>query len=212
MRKLLALAVFSVVNGVSQDPLAVDSRHYKVDLENEWVRVLRVHYEPGEGSPMHEHTAGVRVFLTDIRNRFTNSDGSTSDAARSAGDIIWAEKVRHANTILSPSSVEMIELELKQPLRGPARPLPSTASPDPLEKVIIENEYVRVLRAVVPGGRETRRHEHPNSVLISIRPRKSAIPEAVVSWLPGGSHTLQNGAGEGALEAVLIELKPPPTP
>src|SRR4051812_15673928 len=28
------------------DPVAVDGRHYKVALENEHVRVLRVHYEP----------------------------------------------------------------------------------------------------------------------------------------------------------------------
>ncbi len=30
------------------DPVTVDSAHYKVELENEFVRVLRVHYGPNE--------------------------------------------------------------------------------------------------------------------------------------------------------------------
>ena len=30
------------------DPVAVDTKHYKVEFENEHVRVLRVHYGPHE--------------------------------------------------------------------------------------------------------------------------------------------------------------------
>src|SRR6516225_2746135 len=121
MRELFALGVLSLVS-FAQDPLTADRKHHKVDLENDWVRVLRVHYEPEEGSPMHEHTAGVRVFLTDIHGRFTNADGSASEATRGAGDVIWAEGVRHANTNLSRHPVEMIELELKHGVLRPAGP------------------------------------------------------------------------------------------
>ena len=81
MLRLFAPAFLAILS-FAQDPLTVDRKHYRVDLENDWVRVLRVHYEPGEGSPMHEHTAGVRVFLTDIHNRFTNVDGSNSESTR----------------------------------------------------------------------------------------------------------------------------------
>ena len=98
---------------LAQDPVTVDPRHYTVEIDNRKVRTLRVHYEPGEGSPMHEHSAGVRVFLTDIHNRFIAPDGSTSESSRVAGEIIWAEPVRHSNTNLGKNRVEIIELELK---------------------------------------------------------------------------------------------------
>src|SRR5947199_2624388 len=37
------------------DPVIVDGQHYKVALENEAVRVLRIHFGPHEKSPSHEH-------------------------------------------------------------------------------------------------------------------------------------------------------------
>ena len=45
-----------------QDPAIVDSRHYKVEFENEKVRVLRIKYGPGEKSVMHGHPPSVAMF------------------------------------------------------------------------------------------------------------------------------------------------------
>src|SRR4051812_37273191 len=48
------------------DPVTVDGRHYKVELENEHVRVLRVHYEPHEKGQLHEHILNrVVIYLND---------------------------------------------------------------------------------------------------------------------------------------------------
>src|SRR3989442_8963219 len=113
MRGLLWLAALFLTALGAQDPVSVDPEHYTVALDNHQVRVLRVHYKPGEGSPMHEHTAGVRVFLTDIRNRFFFPDGSASEASRHAGEIIWAEPVRHGNRNIGSNAVEILEMELK---------------------------------------------------------------------------------------------------
>ncbi len=58
MRPLLALAMLWIVGAVpafAQDPVKVDSKHYKVELENDQVRVLRINYGAGEKSVMHEH-------------------------------------------------------------------------------------------------------------------------------------------------------------
>ena len=56
---------FLAESALAQDPTIVDSAHYKVEFENEQVRVVRIIYGPGEKSVMHEHPDGVRVFLTD---------------------------------------------------------------------------------------------------------------------------------------------------
>jgi hypothetical protein len=48
------------------DPTVVDPAHYKIVLENEFVRVLRIHFGPREKSPMHEHLLNrVVVYLND---------------------------------------------------------------------------------------------------------------------------------------------------
>jgi hypothetical protein len=43
------------------DPVAVDSKPYKVELENECVRVLRIKYGPHEKSAMHSHPALIGI-------------------------------------------------------------------------------------------------------------------------------------------------------
>src|SRR5712664_2278595 len=62
-----------------QDPVKVDPKQYKVDLENYRVRVLRVTYGPREKSVMHSHPHGIAVFLTDQHSRFTLPDGKSEE-------------------------------------------------------------------------------------------------------------------------------------
>ena len=49
----------------AQDPVKVDPKHYKVETDNEQVRVLRVNYKAHEKSVMHSHPDNVAVFLND---------------------------------------------------------------------------------------------------------------------------------------------------
>src|SRR2546422_1391510 len=44
------------------DAVKVDPKHYKVELENDRVRVVRITYGPREKSVMHGHRAGIGVF------------------------------------------------------------------------------------------------------------------------------------------------------
>ena len=78
-KTILTLTVlFGVVllmgNSFAQDPVKVDSKHYKVEFENDSVRVLRITYGPGEKSIMHEHPDAVAVFLTDMTGKFSFPD------------------------------------------------------------------------------------------------------------------------------------------
>ncbi len=48
------------------DPTVVDAKHYKVEFENEHVRVLRVHYGPHDQGERHEHLLNrVVLYLND---------------------------------------------------------------------------------------------------------------------------------------------------
>jgi hypothetical protein len=55
----------------ADDLVKVDPKHYKVEFENDRVRVLRIKYGAGEKSVMHSHPESIAVFLTDARGKFT---------------------------------------------------------------------------------------------------------------------------------------------
>jgi beta-alanine degradation protein BauB len=198
--RTLSMVIFSTAV-LAQDPLSVDPRHYTVELDNSSVRVLRVHYNPGEGSPMHEHTAGVRIFLTRIHNRFFLPDGSTSEASRHAGEIIWAEPVRHGNRNVGDNAVEILEMELKGLPPHPAHAMPASPAPDPTETVVLENEFVRVLRVRIGGHRKSSPRAHPDRVVVSMRARRQVV------WEPANSSATEN-LSDTTLENVVVELKP----
>jgi quercetin dioxygenase-like cupin family protein len=62
---------------LERDPVTLDPKHYKVEVENEQMRVVRIKYRAHEKSPMHQHPRGVCVFLTDSHFKFTYPDGKT---------------------------------------------------------------------------------------------------------------------------------------
>src|SRR5947208_4943442 len=59
----------------AEDPVKVDAKHYKVEVENKQVRVLRITYGPQEKTAMHGHPAGAVVFLTGSTFRFAYRAG-----------------------------------------------------------------------------------------------------------------------------------------
>src|SRR3954453_5705017 len=72
-------------------PLAVPEM-YRVDLENEFVRVVRVRYPAHSSGAMHSHPApgALIVPLTDQDARVQGQDGSTREIHVKAGQVRWA--------------------------------------------------------------------------------------------------------------------------
>lgn len=114
---LLALMPLATGRALAQDPVVVDSAHYKVEFENDQVRVLRITYGPNEKSVMHDHPAGVAVFLTDSKAQFTVPDGETVELDRKAGEAIWSEAGPHLpqNTTDKPFELILVELKNQSP-------------------------------------------------------------------------------------------------
>lgn len=108
-----ALLVVSAAPAYAQDPVKVDSKHYKVEFQNEQVRVLRINYGPGEKSVMHEHPASVAVFLTDGRVKFTTPDGKSQESPQKAGMTVWSAAGKHLPENVGAKPFELILVELK---------------------------------------------------------------------------------------------------
>src|SRR6185312_15841088 len=85
----------------SLDPASVDPRHYTVLLENDQVRVLRIHFEPHETSARHEHILNRVVFL------LNDQTGGKADDVRMAG------AATHTEENASGQPADRIAVELK---------------------------------------------------------------------------------------------------
>jgi len=83
------------------DPVAVDPQHYKVDFENEFVRVLRVHFGAGDKGATHEHILNRVVFYVN------DQPNAKADDVRMSGAATHAE----ANDSAGPA--DRIAVELK---------------------------------------------------------------------------------------------------
>jgi len=101
------------MQAVAQDPVKVDAKHYKVEFENEQVRVLRIIYGPHEKSVMHEHPGSVAVFLTDGQTRFTLPDGKTQDVPFKAGSTQWEAAGKHSPENTGDKPFELVLVEIK---------------------------------------------------------------------------------------------------
>jgi uncharacterized RmlC-like cupin family protein len=98
----------------SLDPAKIDPKHYKVEFENDQVRVLRVRIGGHQATPLHEHGLNrVTVYLTDQNFRVTTSDGKVDTVQHKAGEVIWGTPVKHKEESLSDNAFEVIAVEIK---------------------------------------------------------------------------------------------------
>jgi len=98
----------------ADDPVKVDPKHYKVEFENERVRVVRIKYGPSEKSVMHSHPESVAVFLTDARAKFTYPDGRSEDIDAKAGTVQHMDAFTHLPENKTKKRFEVIQVELKR--------------------------------------------------------------------------------------------------
>jgi quercetin dioxygenase-like cupin family protein len=104
---------------MAEDPVAVAPGQYKVEFEDEDVRVLRVMYGPGEKSAMHEHPDSVAVYLSGGRIRITLPDGRTGEPQVPPGQVMRHAAGGHAIENLGDAPFELVLVELKKPAAAP---------------------------------------------------------------------------------------------
>jgi quercetin dioxygenase-like cupin family protein len=101
------------VNAPGSDPVKIDSKHYKVVLENDRVRVVRVNYGPGEKSVMHAHPETLVVFLSDGQAKFTSPDGKSEERSWKAGEVSHSPAEQHLPENVSKKPIDAIVIEFK---------------------------------------------------------------------------------------------------
>jgi quercetin dioxygenase-like cupin family protein len=205
----------------AQDPVKVDPAHHKVELENDHVRVLRISFGPGEKAPVHQHPAGVAVFLTDQAATVIPEAGSPGPPATppKRGGVVLTEASKHTVEHRGTSRSELILVELKKP--APARTLnPDAVKADPKHYTVeAENDRARVLRIRYGPKEKSVPHQHYPGVAVVMSDAASRFTDAAgksedrpmtagqVVWDPGDAHVPEN-TGTQPFEVVLVEIKP----
>ena len=118
----VALLLGGVVQAaLAQDPVAVAPGQYRVEFEDDDVRVLRVVYAPGEKSAMHGHPDSIAVYLTGGHIRITLPDGRVGEPRVPPGATMRHAAGSHAIENLGDAPFELVLVELK---KTPADPPP----------------------------------------------------------------------------------------
>jgi len=94
-----------------------DPRHFHLELENEYVRVIRVHVGPHEKLSLHKYpdTKAVVAYLTDYNAKVTEIGGKSSQLSYKAKQVRFVDASgAHREENLSDSPMELIRVELKQ--------------------------------------------------------------------------------------------------
>ena len=98
---------------VEPDPVVTDGDKYHALLDNEQVRVLRYHDEPGDKTHLHHHPAFVMYALASFQRRLTFPDGTTREREFAAGDVAWMPEQTHVGENIGTTPTEALLIELK---------------------------------------------------------------------------------------------------
>jgi quercetin dioxygenase-like cupin family protein len=104
---------------MAQDPVAVAPGQYKVEFEDDAVRVLRVVYAPGDKSAMHEHPDSVAVYVTGGRIRISLPDGRVGEPRVPPGATMRHAAGGHAIENIGDAPFELVLVELKKSAGAP---------------------------------------------------------------------------------------------
>jgi hypothetical protein len=99
------------------DPALADPKHFQLELENEYVRVLRINVGPHEKFSLHEQpdSKSVVAYLTDYNAKGIEAGGKPSQVSYKAKQVRFVDTSRaRREEILSDSPVELVRVELKQ--------------------------------------------------------------------------------------------------
>jgi quercetin dioxygenase-like cupin family protein len=95
------------------DPTVTDPDKYKFVMENDRVRVLRYHDEPGARTHQHHHPDSVLYALSAFRRRLIFPDGTTKEREFKAGDTMWVPAQTHIGENNGSTDTEVLLVEVK---------------------------------------------------------------------------------------------------
>jgi hypothetical protein len=233
------ILLFALLAGptLAQDPVKVAPNAYKLDFENEWVKILRVHYAPNEKVPEHDHpqTCAAYVYLSDsgpvtFKHIGLGYGAVIRPAVKARSFRLWyATKETHEVENPNETPSDFLRVEFKtavvspRGLRGKFQPEEYPANEN-FEKIHFENEQVRATRlAIAPRHKlalSTKAAEP--ALLIALtpaslkftkgknKPSKLQLDLGKIVWIEQGAMLEYENTGDAPVEFLRFDLKTKP--
>jgi beta-alanine degradation protein BauB len=223
MKALKASSVFFGVllwsgAALAQDPVKVDSAHYKVVLENASVRVLKIDYAPGAKSVMHQHPDSIVIPLTASKVKFNTPDGKSEEMDLAAESAVYTPAGTHNPENIGKGRVDALLVEFKGAKPGTAT-IPTSRSGMAI-KALAEGPMAVAYRSTAePTFAEPAGSKHDfDQVVIALAPTQMSLSvdgkPAKTSWARGDvqfigrgvAHESKNTSGK-PVEFVIVLIK-----
>lgn len=209
MSRLLVVAAVvcgSVLPISAQDPTKTLPDSYKVQLDNPFVRVVRVHYEAGAKLAEHTHPGGttVYVYLNDSEGvTFSHSGNSNRSVTRpkvTTGAIRIASGGEEHHTAENPASTptDFLRIWFKTD-NGGERNLRRRMPPTDQE---FANKQMRVTRVSIAAGKPITIDAPASQPALIV-----SLPTGDTQWVDGGKQIAVSAAGEYVRIDVLTAPK-----
>lgn len=99
----------------ANDPLKLDPAHYKLEIDNNQVRVLRLRLRPGEKTPLHAQPfERLLVPLTPARLKVSDAKGAAKTVTYAKADMLWLTPGDEAQENLGGQPYEALIVEFKK--------------------------------------------------------------------------------------------------
>ncbi len=218
----------------AQDPLKVAPQAYKLLFENEYVKVVRVHYAPREKVIAHEHTptASAYVYLNDggpvIFNHLDKDYGAVTRPSTKAGSFRVYKGIQEVHEVENKADVpsDFLRVEFKtdpvdeQTLRG--KFFREVYPPgENFQKVQFENQQIRITRVVWAKGKklDISTNGSEPSLLIALSPadfkvsgtkdtgKKITLNLGDPEWVGVNQQAVFENVGNAAVEMLRFDFK-----
>jgi hypothetical protein len=210
----------------SQDPTKVAPDSYKLQFENDWVKVLRVSYAPNSKVPVHDHSKGpaAYVYLVDSGPvRFVHSgweqDPVLTRQATKAGSFRLSptrfDNETHAVENISNTRSDFLRIEIKTaaPDRESllTRKGPFTGDrTNGLNRVEFENSQLRVTRLISKPGTPLNLTANPGEPALLVILSFGGIGIGDTTWLSPKETKTLTASGTAQIELLRFDFKTKP--
>ncbi|HXW04458.1 MAG TPA: hypothetical protein VD833_04440 [Vicinamibacterales bacterium] len=176
-RSVLLASVIALWSGVAaaQDPVKVAPANYKTLFENASVRVLKIDYEPGAKSAMHQHPESIVVPLVASKVRFGLPDGKSEESDLAAESATYMPAGTHSPTNIGSGRVDAILVEFKAAKPGTAT-VP-TSRENMAIKTLADGPYAVAYRVTAdPKFQEPAGSKHDyDQIVIALSPAQMSL-------------------------------------
>ena len=205
------------IPAMGQDPVKIDSAHYKVLYDGPTARVLKIDYAPGDKSPMHQHPDAIVVPLTTSKVVFGMPDGKSVNQELAAETATYMPGGAHSPQNAGTTRVDAILVEFKG-AAGKAT-IPTNRSGLAM-KVLAESPRAIAYRTTAdakftePAGTT---HEYDQVVIglssaqmslsVSGKPPVTSWARGDVQFIPrGAAHESRNTTGK-PVDFIIVAIK-----